>query len=62
LPKFLGKTITHYIKQNGRINRVNAEEYFADQLNISLENMKYIIEYLIENNFIKIDNQNNLTV
>jgi hypothetical protein len=62
LPKFLGKTITHYIKQNGRINRVNAEKYFADQLNISLENMTYIIEYLIENNFIKIDNQNNLTV
>ena len=62
LPKFLGKTITHYIKQNGRINRLNAEEYFADQLDISLENMKYIIEYLIENNFIKIDNQNNLTI
>lgn len=62
LPKFLGKTITHYIKQNGRMNRLNAEKYFADQLDISLENMKYIIEYLIENNFIKIDNQNNLTI
>lgn len=62
LPKFLGKTITQYVKNKGRINRLNIEEYFADQLDISLVNMKYIIEYLIENNFIKIDNQNNLTI
>lgn len=61
LPKFLGKTITHYIKQNGRMNRLNAEKYFADQLDVSLENMKYIMEYLIQSNFIKIDNENNLT-
>ncbi len=62
LPKFLGKTIIHYIKQNGRMNRLNAENYFASQLEISFGNMNYIIEYLIENNFIKIDNQYNLTI
>lgn len=62
LPKFLGKTITHYIKQNCRMNRQNAEKYFANQLDISFENMNYIIEYLIENKFIKIDKEYNLTI
>jgi hypothetical protein len=62
LPKFLGKSITHFIKLNNRINRFYVEEYFSKQLGISLENMNYIVEHLIDNNFIKIDNQNYLTV
>ncbi len=62
LPKYLGKTITYYIKQNHIINRLYVEKYFSKQLGISLEDMKYIIEHLIEQKFIEIDNQNNLTI
>jgi hypothetical protein len=62
LPKFLGKSITNYIKQNRRVNRINVEEYFSNQLGISLGNTKYIIENLIEQDFIQIDNQNNLSI
>lgn len=62
LPKFLGKNITNYIKQNDTINRLYVEEYFSKQLDINLENMKYIIEHLIDYNFIEVDNQNNLSI
>jgi len=62
LPKFLGKNITNYIKHNDRIKRLHVEEYFAKQFDINLENMKHIIEHLIDNNFIEVDNQNNLSI
>jgi len=62
LPKFLGKTITNYIKQHKRINRINVEEYFSLQLKISQENLTCIIEHFIKSELIFIDNQNNLSV
>ncbi len=62
LPKFLGKTISLYIKQKGRISRLSTENYFSDRLGVSIENMGNIIEHLIVNKFIQIDNQNNLTL
>ncbi|MFZ4680492.1 MAG: sigma factor-like helix-turn-helix DNA-binding protein [Flavobacterium sp.] len=61
LPKFLGKSITHFIKKNDRINRLKVEAYFSNQLDISHRNMKFIIDYLIEQQFVFIDNQNNLS-
>lgn len=62
LPKFLGKTITYFVKQNGRINRSSVEIFFSGRLGISPENARYIVEHLIENQFIQIDNQNNLII
>ncbi len=62
LPKFLGKTITSYIAHHNRINRLKVEQYFAQQLEISEENFNNILQLLIENDFIQIDNQNNLYI
>jgi hypothetical protein len=62
LPKFLGKTITNFINHHKSVNLINAEEYFSLKLEISQENMTYIIQHLIENEFIFIDNQNNLSI
>jgi hypothetical protein len=62
LPKFLGKTVTNYVNQKKCTNRINIEEYFSIQLKISQRNMKYIIDYLIEQQFVLIDNQNNLRI
>lgn len=62
LPKFLGKTITNYVNQQKCSSRATIEEYFSIQLNISKENMYYIIDYLIEQQFVFIDNQNNLSI
>lgn len=54
LPKFLGKQITRHIRQND-INIDSLNIYFSNKLNISRENMYYIIQQLIDNNFIYID-------
>lgn len=62
LPKFLGKTITKYVNQQKFTDRITVEEYFSIHLKISQRNMKYIINYLIEQQFVFIDNQNNLVV
>lgn len=62
LPKFLGKTITNYINQQGYTNRIIIEEYFSVQLKISKINMRYIVDYLIEQQFVSLDNQNNLSI
>jgi hypothetical protein len=62
LPKFLGRTITTYIKQQKSINRITVEEYFSSKLKISQKNMNYIIDYLIEQQFVFIDNQNYLSI
>lgn len=62
LPKFLGKTITNYVKQQKCANRITIEEYFSILLKISQGNMKYVIDYLIEQQFVYIDNQNNLYI
>lgn len=62
LPKVLGKAITNYITHQKCTRRVTIEEYFAIKLNISKENMYYIIDYLIEQQFVLIDNQNNLSI
>lgn len=62
LPKFLGKTITNYINQQKCTNRTTIEEYFSIQLKINQKNMNYIIDYLIEQQFVFIDNQNNLRI
>ena len=62
LPKFLGKTITNYLNQQKFSSRATIEEYFSKRLNISKENMYYIIDYLIEQQFVFIDNKNNLSI
>lgn len=62
LPKFLGKTVTNYVNQQKCTNRIPIEEYFSINLKISLKNTKYIIDYLIEQQFVFIDNQNNLSI
>lgn len=62
LPKFLGKTVTNYVNQQKNTNRITVEEYFSIHLKISQRNMKYIIDYLIEQQFVFIDNQNNLSI
>lgn len=62
LPKFLGKTVTKYINQQKCTNRLTIEEYFSIQLKISQRDMNYIIDYLIEQQFVFIDNQNNLSI
>lgn len=62
LPKFLGKSITFYVKSNQNIQKQKVLEYFANKLEISNENMNYILEYLIDNQFINITNQNELTI
>lgn len=62
LPKFLGKSITFYVKSNQNIQKQKVLEYFANKLEISIENMNYILEYLIDNQFINITNQNELTI
>ena len=62
LPKFLGKTITNYINQQKFANRIAIEQYFSIQLQISERNMNYIIDYLIKQQFVFIDNQNNLII
>lgn len=60
LPKFLGKIITKYINKQKFTSRIKTEKYFSIQLKISETNMNYIITYLIEQQFLFIDNQNNL--
>jgi hypothetical protein len=62
LPKFLGKTVTNYVNQQKNTNRITVEEYFSIHLKISQRNMKYLIDYLIEQQFVFIDNQNNLSI
>jgi hypothetical protein len=62
LPKFLGKSITYYINQQKCTNRTKIEEYFSIQLKIDMKNMIYIIDHLIEQQFVFIDNQNNLSI
>jgi hypothetical protein len=62
LPKFLGKTVTNYVNQQKFTNRITIEEYFSIHLKISQRNMKYIIDHLIEQQFVFIDNQSNLSI
>lgn len=62
LPRFLGKTITKYVNQQKGSSRETTEEYFSNKLNISKENMYYIIDYLIEQQFVVLDDQNNLRI
>lgn len=62
LPKFLGKNITKYITQHNFAKRITIEDYFSIKLKISKKNINYIIDYLIEQQFVFIDNQNNLRI
>lgn len=52
LPKFLGKNITHFIRQNQNIDINTLNKIFSDLLKISNSNMNYILRQLIENNTI----------
>jgi hypothetical protein len=62
LPKFLGKRITSFIKQKNNVNLPMVAQHFSDIEKISPENMKMIILQLIENEFVRIDDQNNLYI
>jgi hypothetical protein len=59
LPKFLGKKITYYINQSKCTDRIKLEEYFSNKLKISKKNMNYIIDYLIEQQFIFMNGKKN---
>ena len=61
LPKFIGKSVTTYIKKQKDVNRIAVEVYFANQLKISLTNMKYIIDNLIEQQFVFVNAENILS-
>ncbi len=61
-PKFLGKSITGYLKNNKNIYKDDLLKHFSKQLSISLTNMEYILKKLIEEGFIKIDNKNKLEI
>jgi hypothetical protein len=62
LPKFLGKKITSHISKLQYPNRLYIEDFFAKKLKLSHHNMALIIENLIQQNFILIDDNNNLSV
>lgn len=62
LPKFLGKKITLHVSKHNNSNRNYFEDYFAKKLKLSRYNMSLIIENLIQQNFISIDDNNNLCV
>lgn len=62
LPKFLGKNITNYIRQNHSVNIHFLNKYYSNFLDISHENMNNIVNQLIDSDFIHIDEQNMLTV
>jgi hypothetical protein len=62
LPKFLGKSITNYVKSNQNIQKEDVVNFFSNQLKIPIVEMNYIIQHLIDNQFIKITNQNELTI
>ena len=62
LPKFLGKTITNYIRHNESKNIDEVEKHFSDLFKISEANIKYIIQLLIENEFIFIENPKTINV
>jgi hypothetical protein len=62
LPKFLGKTISNYIRQNESHEIDEVEKYFSDLLGISVINIKFIIKLLIDNEFIIIDNYKTINV
>ena len=61
-PKFLGKSITGYLKDNKNIYKDDLTKHFSKQLSISLINMEYILKKLIEEDFIKIDDKNKLEI
>lgn len=61
-PKFLGKSITGYLKNNKNIYKDDLLKHFSKQLTISMINMEYILKKLIEEEFIKIDNKNKLEI
>lgn len=62
LPKFLGKHITNYIKLNNNVNIECLNQYFADLLKISNQNIGYILQQLIDNDTININEQKVLTI
>ena len=60
MPKFFGKTITGYVTKKNLVNRLSVEIYFSTQFGISEKNISYIIDNLIEQEFLFIDKDNNL--
>lgn len=62
LPKFLGRNIKLYIKNSKSIKRYNVENYFSKKLKISKENISYILDQLIADNYIFINSQNNIQI
>lgn len=60
LPKFLGKNIIDYIRKYDIVEVSDVEKHFSKVLEIRLENVKHIIQQLIDNEFIAIDEQNKI--
>jgi hypothetical protein len=60
LPKFLGKKITSYITKQKNSNRLTIEKYFSNLFGISEKNISYILDNLINYEFIFINKDNNL--
>jgi hypothetical protein len=62
LPKFLGKSISGYLRDNKIIYKDDLLKYFSKQLSISFINMEYILNKLIGEDYIKIDQKNKLKI
>lgn len=62
LPKFLGKNIVYYIRQSKSVHIDIVNQHFSELLDISQIDMNYIIQELVDNEFVLIDNQNNLYI
>lgn len=62
LPKFLGRLIKSYIKISKISNRKEIEDYCSKEFKVSRKNMNYIIEFLIEEQLLFLDIENNLSI
>jgi len=52
LPKFLGRNIMLFIKNNRSKNRSTIENHFSKKLKISIENISHILDLMIEDGYI----------
>jgi hypothetical protein len=60
LPMFLGRHLKKYVRGHAGINREQFIFRFCEELSVSHENMGYILDNLIDNDFINIDDTNKL--
>ncbi|MEE1897447.1 sigma factor-like helix-turn-helix DNA-binding protein [Flavobacterium rakeshii] len=62
LPKFLGKSITQFIRSNNYIHIDDVSNHFGRKYKIDSRNMNHILQQLIDSEFIFIDKQKKIFV